>query len=92
VEDFVTRLRKTAKRLEFLPEVLLYIVINGLKGPIDLHAVQTSADNLDKVLHNAKLAEAAASTTADTLTKAMWDAAKTNTMNDERQAEEIKEL
>jgi hypothetical protein len=92
VEDYVTKLRKAAKRLEFPPEVLLYAVINDLRVPIKLHVVQSGTETLEKVVHNAKLAEAAATTTADTLTKVMWEAVKTNTVANEKQAEEIKEL
>jgi hypothetical protein len=62
VEDYVTRLRKAAKRLEFPPEVLLYAVINDLRAPIKLHVVQSGTETLEKVVHNAKLAEAAATT------------------------------
>jgi hypothetical protein len=43
VEDYVTRVRKAAKRLQFLPEVLLYTVINGLRGPIKQHVVQAAS-------------------------------------------------
>jgi hypothetical protein len=32
VEEYVTRLRWAANRLEFSSEVLLYAVVNGLRG------------------------------------------------------------
>jgi hypothetical protein len=90
VEDYVTRLRKAAKRLEFPPEVLLYAVINDLRAPIKLHVVQSGTETLEKVVHNAKLAEAAATTTAETLTKVMWEAVKTNTVAKEKRPRKLR--
>jgi hypothetical protein len=46
---------------------------------------------LEEVVHNAKLAEAAASTTADTLSKVIWNAVETNTLVSAKKTEEIKE-
>lgn len=48
MEDYVTRLRKAAKRLGLPQEVLLYAVINGLRRPIKLHMVQSSTAILEK--------------------------------------------
>jgi hypothetical protein len=56
VEDFVTRLRKAAKRLNFLPAVLHYEVISGLRSPIRLHEVQQCVTTLENTLRAAKKA------------------------------------
>ena len=92
VEDFVTRLRKAARRLELPAEVLHYAVINGLRGPIRLHVVQQGVKTLDDTIRAAKVAEAAASTTPDALTVLMLDAMKANAQASEKQATELKQL
>ena len=92
VEDFVTRLRKAAKRLEMPQEVLHYAVINGLRGPLRLHVVQQGVKTMDDTIRAAKIAEAAASTTTDAVTAMMLDAMKANARASEKQAAELKQL
>ena len=92
VEDFVTRLRKAARRLNFPPEVLHYAVISGLRGPLKLHVVQQGVRNLDDTIRAAKVAEAAATTTPDVLSMLMLDAMKATAQASEKQAAEIKQL
>lgn len=50
VGDFLTRLRKAARRLELPQEVLHYAVINGLRAPICLHVVQQCVKSLDDTI------------------------------------------
>jgi hypothetical protein len=92
VEDYVTRLRKAARRLELPPEVLHYAVINGLRGPIRLHVVQQGVKSLDDTIRAAKVAEAAASTTPDVMPMMMLDAMKATAQASEKQAAELKQL
>jgi hypothetical protein len=92
VEDYVTRLRKAARRLELPPEVLHYAVINGLRGPIRLHVVQQGVKSLDDTIRAAKVAEAAASTTPDVIPMMMLDAMKATAQASEKQAAELKQL
>ncbi len=93
VEDFVTRLRKAARRLNLPQEVLHYAVISGLRGPIRLHVVQQGVRTLDDTLRAAKVAEAAATTTtSDALSVLMLDAMKASAEAAQKQTAEIKQL
>ena len=92
VEDFVTRMRKAARRLNLTPDTLHYALINGLRGPIRLHVVTQGVTTLENSIRSAKIAEAAATTSTDAVTRLMLDAMKANAAASEKQAEEIRRL
>jgi hypothetical protein len=92
VEDFVTRLRKAARRLNFPAEVLHYAVINGLRGPIRLHVLQQSVKSIDDTVRAAKVAEAAATTAPDAISVLVLDAMQASAQASEKQAAEMKQL
>ena len=92
VEDFVTRLRKAARRLNFPDQVLHYAVIAGLRPQIRLHVVQQGVRTLDDTLRAAKVAEAAAATTPDAVSVVLLEAIKASAQASEKQAAEIKNL
>jgi hypothetical protein len=92
VEDFVTRLRKAARRLNFPAEVLHYAVINGLRGPIRLHVLQQGVKSIDDTVRAAKVAEAAATTAPDAISVLVLDAMQASAQASEKQAAEMKQL
>jgi hypothetical protein len=92
VEDFVTRLRKAARRLNFLAEVLHYAVINGLRGPIRLHVLQKGVKSIDDTVRAAKVAEAAATTAPDAISVLVLDAMQASAKASEKPAAEMKQL
>jgi hypothetical protein len=92
VEDFVTRLRKAARRLNFPAEVLHYAVINGLRGPIRLHVLQQGVKSIDDTVRAAKVAEAAATTAPDAISVLVLDAMQASAKASEKQAAEMKQL
>ena len=85
-------MRKAARRLNLTPDTLHYALINGLRGPIRLHVVTQGITTLENSIRTAKIAEAAATTSTDAVTRLMLDAMKANAAASEKQAEEIKRL
>jgi hypothetical protein len=92
VKDFVTRLRKAARRLNLPAEVLHYAVINGLQGPIRLHVLQQGVKSLDDIVRTAKAAEAASTAAPDAISVLVLDAMQASAKASERQAAEMKQL
>ena len=92
VEDFVTRMRKVARRLDITPDTLHYAVINGLRPELRLAVVSKGVTNLESSISTAKLAESAAITNADAVSRLLLDAMKSNALAAEKQAAEIRSL
>ena len=92
VEDFVTRMRKAARRLNLTPDTLHYALINGLKNSLRFSVVQSGLTTLENSIRIAKIAEAAAVTNTDTVSRLVLDAMKNSALAAERQAAEIKSL
>jgi Retrotransposon gag protein len=91
VDDFVTRIRRAARRLNFPPDVLHFAIINWLRAPIRLHVVQQGVKTLEDTLRAARIAEAAATSTS-VLLSMMIEALTNSTKASEKQAAEIKQL
>ena len=92
VEDFVTRLRKAARRLNLTPDTLHYALINGLRSSLRLAVVQNGLTTLDNSIRLAKIAEVAAVSNTDTVSRLTLDAMKNTALAAEKQAAEIKAL
>jgi hypothetical protein len=92
VEDFVTCLRKAARRLKLLAEILHYAVNNGLREPIRLHVLQQGVKTLVDTVRAAKVAEAAATAAPDAMSVLVLDAMQVSAKVSERQAAEMKQL
>jgi hypothetical protein len=92
VDDFVTRIRRASRRLNFPPGVLHFAIINELRAPLRLHVVQQGVKTLEDTLRAARIAEAAATSTSDPLSIMMIEALKSSTQASEKQAAEIKQL
>jgi hypothetical protein len=90
VDDFVTRLKRCARRLNITDDTFHHAVLHGLRGPIRLHVLQQGVTDLEQTLRAARIAEA--STAADPLTSLLLETIKTTTNMAEKQAADIKEL
>jgi hypothetical protein len=90
VDDFVTRLKRCARRLNITDDTFHHAVLHGLRGPIRLHVLQQGVRDLQQTLRAARIAEA--STSADPLTSLLLETIKTTTNMAEKQAADIKEL
>jgi hypothetical protein len=90
VDDFITRLKRCAKRLNITDDTLHFAVIHGLRSPIRLHVLQQGVQDLEHTLRAARIAEA--STATDPLTALLLETIKTTTQAAEKQAAEIKDL
>jgi hypothetical protein len=89
VDDFVTRLKRCARRLNITNDTLHFAVIHGLRSPIRLHVLQPGVQDLEHTLRAARIAEA--STATDPLTTLLLTI-KTTTQTAEKQAADIKDL
>lgn len=93
VEDFVTRMRKGAKRLDMEPKSLCDAVLNGLRPQIRMFVLQQKIETLDDLIRAAKIAEAVAPTNiGDSMSTLLVQAMKASTEANKKQAEEIREL
>jgi hypothetical protein len=91
-EDYITRMRKLARRLEFSDEVLHMAIINGLRAPIRMHVAQQGLKSLDDTIKAAKIAEATTASVPDTLTSTLLEMLKTSVQASEKQANELQQL
>jgi hypothetical protein len=77
VDDFVSRLKRCAKRLNITDDTLHFAVIHGLRSPIRLHVLQQGVQDLEHTLRAARIAEARTAT--DPLTALLLETIKTTT-------------
>jgi len=92
VEDFVTRIRKGARRLRLEPQAITDVVLHGLRPAIRMHVLQRGAENLDQLVRYAKIAEAVAPSMGETSSAALMDIMRASAVANERQAAELKTL
>jgi hypothetical protein len=90
VDDFVTRLRKGAKRLAITDEFLHFAVINGLRPNLRSQVLQQGVKTLQDTIRAARIAEASAST--DPITALLIENMKTTSHIAQQQADDLKEL
>ena len=91
VEDFVTRIRKSARRLDLDPKTLCDAVINGLRPKIRMFVLQQKVDSLEELIKIAKIAEEIAPT-SDPLSTLLVESMKNTAQANEKQAAELKIL
>ena len=92
VTDYVTRMRKLGRRLEFPDQVLHMALINGLRGPIRMHVAQQGLTSLDQTIRSARIAEAAAVSAPDPLTTTLVEMMKASVQASEKQTNELQQL
>jgi len=92
VEDFVNRLRKSAKRLGMSSSVLQDAVLHGLDPSLRMYVLNQKPDSLEALVRMAKIAQAVAPPSAEGLSAALIEAMKDSTQANQRQASELKEL
>lgn len=90
VDEFVTRVKKCARRLNITDEMLHYAVLHGLRPSIRIHVLQSGVKDLTETVRAARLAEISNNT--DPLTALLLESIKNTTKAAEQQASDIKEL
>jgi hypothetical protein len=90
VNDYVTRLRRGANRLNINDETLHYAILNGLRAPIKSHVLTQGVKKIQDTIHAARIAEATIST--DPISALLTETIKATLDASERQANRIKEL
>ena len=88
--DYLTRLRRGANRLNINDEVLHYAVLNGLKPAVKSHILQQGVKTLQDTIKAARIAEATLST--DPISALLLEAIRVTQDSSEKQAQQIKDL
>jgi hypothetical protein len=90
--DYLARMRKLARRLEFPDEILHMAVVQGLRPALKRQVIQNGLVDLETTIRNAKLAESVESTSADNMSSALVELMKATLENSKQQTSEIKSL
>jgi hypothetical protein len=88
--DYLTRLRRGARRLNVSDELLNFALVNGLRAPIKSHVLSQGVGTLQDTIKSARIAEATVST--DPISALLTESIKATLEASERQAQQIKEL
>lgn len=88
--DYVTRLRKMAKRLELTEEMLHMAVLSGLRPHLRVHILQQGLQTLEDTVKQARLIES--STSSDPVTALLMENMKSQTQLAEAQTKQIQQL
>jgi Retrotransposon gag protein len=88
--DYLTRLRRGANRLNISDEVLHYAVLNGLKPAVKSHILQQGVKSLQDTIKSARVAEATLS--SDPISALLLEAIRVTQDSSEKQAQQIKDL
>ena len=92
VEDFVTRIRRGARRINLADTQLVGIILNGLRPSIRMHVLQKGGDTLNDLIKTAKLAEAVAPPSSDTTNALLLKYIQASSQANEKQSKEIQKL
>ena len=90
VDVFITRLKKDAARLNIPDQMLLYAILNGLRGPIRTHCLTQNCQTLEQIIHAARVAEASAA--GDPVSEILMSALRSTTAAAVKQEADIKTL
>ncbi len=91
VEEFVTRVRRGARRINLAETQLADIILNGLRPSIRMHVLQRRGDLTD-LIKTAKLAEAVAPPSNDTTNALLLKYIQKSVEANEKQSDEIQKL
>jgi hypothetical protein len=70
VADYLIRMKKLARNLEFSPEVLHMAILQGFRPNIRKQVIQKDTENFDEVIRTAKLAESVEDSSSSDATSA----------------------
>lgn len=90
VDDFVTRLKRGARRVQISEDMLHLAVLNGLRPNIRCQVLQQGAKDLNQTVRLARIAETTLST--DPVTALLVENMKVTSQIAEKQSQELKEL
>jgi hypothetical protein len=97
VDEFISRVRKRARRLNLESTAITDIIINGLRPSIRMHVLLQKASGvgpttLEDLVKFSRLAEAVAVQQPDTSTNLLVEVMKASAATNELQARELREL
>ena len=92
VEEFVTRVRRGARRINLADTQLEGIILNGLRPTIRMHVLQKGGDTLNDLIKTAKLAEAIAPQSNDSTNELLIKYIQASVQANEKQSKEMQKL
>ena len=92
VEDYMIRVRRCAKRLKMEGDALYDAVLHGLRPAIRMMVLSQKPEGVDALVRAARVAEAAAPVSGDSLSSLVVKLMETSAQAQERQTSELKAL
>jgi YesN/AraC family two-component response regulator len=77
VSQYIVRMKKLARNLDFSPEILHMAIMQGFRPAIRNQVIQKDTSNFEELVKTAKLAESVEDTTADSTTATLLSMMKT---------------
>jgi hypothetical protein len=90
--DYLARMRKLGRRLDFPAEILHMAVVQGLRHALKRQVIQNGLVDLETTIRNAKLTESVESTPSYKMSYALVELMKATLENSKQQTNEIKSL
>jgi hypothetical protein len=92
VSDYVIRMKKLARNLEFPPAVVQMTILQGFRPAIRKQVIQKATDNFDEMIKAAKLAESAEDTAGDSSTSALFSLMQSQISATEKHSDKLDKL
>jgi hypothetical protein len=92
VSDYVIRMKKLARNLEFPPAVVQMAILQGFRPAIRKQVIQKSTDNFDEMIKAAKLAESAEDSTGDASASALLSLMQSQISATEKHSDKLDKL
>jgi hypothetical protein len=92
VHEYVTRMRKLARQLDFPSEIIHMAIVQGFRAPIRAQVIQKGLTTLDETIRCAQLAESAEPLKDDTMSAALLELMKASLESSQKQATELHNL
>jgi hypothetical protein len=92
VSDYVIRMKKLARNLEFPPAVVQMAILQGFRPAIRKQVIQKATDNFDEMIKSAKLAESAEDTAGDSSASALFSLMQSQISATEKHSDKLDKL
>jgi hypothetical protein len=92
VLEYVVRMKKLARELNFQPEIIKTIILQGFRPGIKAAVIQTGETDMEEMIHVAKLAESVEVASNDAVTEKLFEMMKASVEASQKQATELQTL
>jgi hypothetical protein len=92
VSDYVIRMKKLARNLEFPPAVLQMAILQGFRPAIRKQVIQKDTDNFDEMIKSAKLSESVEDAAGDSSASALLSLMQTQISATEKHSDKLDKL